>query len=60
MDDDLVVVNPVLDAIPVNLTVDEVVVNPAVDDIPVKIEFILVDADKQTTRCVLGPPSWTW
>jgi hypothetical protein len=44
----------------VNPAVDEVVLNPALDPMPVKIEYIFVDTDKQTTRCVLGPRSWTW
>ena len=47
-----------MDAIPVNPAVDEVLVNPALDVIPVKIEYVLVDTDKQTTRAAslaIGP-----
>jgi hypothetical protein len=31
-----------------------------VEEVPVKIEWILVDAEEQTTRCYIGTEPWEW
>lgn len=35
--------------------VDAVPVNPDAEAVPIKIEYVIVDAEKQTTRCVMAP-----
>jgi hypothetical protein len=38
---------------------DAITVNPDVDAVVVKYEYIIVDAEKQTSRCVISTsPSW--
>ena len=46
------------DAIPVDPMEDAIPVGD--DAVPVMYEYDLVDADKETTRCVLGGPIWQW
>jgi hypothetical protein len=40
---------------------DAIPINPDVDSVVVKYEYIIVDAEKQTSRCVISTsPSWEW
>jgi hypothetical protein len=40
---------------------DATPINPDVDSVVVKYEYIIVDAEKQTSRCVISTsPSWEW
>jgi len=48
--------DPVIESDP-----DAITVNPDVDAVVVKYEYIIVDSEKQTSRCVISTsPSWEW
>jgi hypothetical protein len=69
LEGDALTFDPAADALTFDLEADPVIesdpdaisVNPEIDAVVVKYEYIIVDAEKQTSRCVIGTsPVWEW
>ena len=48
------------DALKLDLEADEVTIDQYADGVVVKYEYVIVDAEKQTTRCVVSTGLWEW
>jgi hypothetical protein len=48
------------DTLKFDLEADEVTIDQYADGVVVKYEYVIVDAEQQTTRCVVSTGPWEW